>query len=538
MIRALTALLVAFVISAPWQAHASTGTCPRPASGSVVSSPKDLFSQNGTLSVTLDYFTTMDSASRTLFCFMTPDGAQGPTLHVNPGDNLDITVRNQVPALPPGTPTETISSAEDVCGDPRMTDASMNVHFHGMNVSPTCGGDEVIHTLINPGQTFHYHLTIPSDEPAGLYWYHPHVHGIAEPAVQGGASGVIVVQGIERVQPSLAGLPERILVIRDQTVAGNPSPGGDIPAWDLSINYVPIASPALVPAVIATNGKDTHEFWRVANASADTILDLEVAFDGVAQPLAVVALDGVPTGSQDGTRRGTSVQKAHILLPPGGRAEFIAPMPTSGTVQAVLRTRKINTGPLGDNDTARVLATIRRGVAGMPTLASMPQPSSALPGRQRFEGLDQHAPTATRKLYFSEVVSDPNDPASPTNFYITVDGATPKLFDPINPPSITTRAGSVEDWTIENRAGEAHEFHIHQIHFKILSRDGIPVPPPQRQFRDTVNIPFWSGKGPYPSVTVRMDFRGMVVGDYVYHCHILGHEDNGMMAIIRVLPSL
>jgi FtsP/CotA-like multicopper oxidase with cupredoxin domain len=50
-------------------------------------------------------------------------------------------------------------------------------------------------------------------------------------------------------------------------------------------------------------------------------------------------------------------------------------------------------------------------------------------------------------------------------------------------------------------------------------------------------VPFWKGKGhPYPSITVRMDFRGPDVGDFVYHCHILGHEDNGMMATIRVLP--
>ena len=135
-----------------------------------------------------------------------------------------------------------------------------------------------------------------------------------------------------------------------------------------------------------------------------------------------------------------------------------------------------------------------------------------------------------------KVVSDPSDPASPTNFYITVDGQKPVLFDPVNPPAITTHLGAVEDWTIENRAGEVHEFHMHQVHFKLLARDHVPVGRAESQFLDMVQVPYWSGNGPYPSVTVRMDFRGMVVGDYVYHCHILGHEDNGMMAIIRVLP--
>ena len=126
---------------------------------------------------------------------------------------------------------------------------------------------------------------------------------------------------------------------------------------------------------------------------------------------------------------------------------------------------------------------------------------------------------------------------SPTNFFITVDGQTLKLFEPNNPPAITTTRGSVEDWTIENRAQENHAFHIHQIHSLLLARNGLPVPPEQRQYLDTVNIPFWIGTGPYPSVKVRMDFRGAVVGDFVYHCHFIFHSDFGMMAIIRVISS-
>ncbi len=78
---------------------------------------------------------------------------------------------------------------------------------------------------------------------------------------------------------------------------------------------------------------------------------------------------------------------------------------------------------------------------------------------------------------------------------------------------------------------------MHQIHFQLLERNGVGVPKTEQQFLDTVDVPFWSGTGSYPSVKLRMDFRGMVVGDYVYHCHILGHEDFGMMAIIRVLPG-
>jgi len=92
---------------------------------------------------------------------------------------------------------------------------------------------------------------------------------------------------------------------------------------------------------------------------------------------------------------------------------------------------------------------------------------------------------------------------------------------------------------------EDHEFHIHQIHFLVLSQNNFevngsgPDPAIQGQYLDMIQVPYWDGNPdhPYPSVTVRMDFRGPDIGDFVYHCHILGHEDNGMMAIIRVEPS-
>jgi FtsP/CotA-like multicopper oxidase with cupredoxin domain len=159
-------------------------------------------------------------------------------------------------------------------------------------------------------------------------------------------------------------------------------------------------------------------------------------------------------------------------------------------------------------------------------------------GRQRFEGLETAHVTARRRLYFSE-----DNPTS--QFYITVDGATPTLFSPANPPAIVTTQGSVEDWTIQNRTLENHEFHMHQTHFLLLAQNdfGINGSRPddaiRGQFMDMVQIPFWDGnpRHPFPSVTIRMDFRGFDIGDFVYHCHIAEHEDHGMMAIIRVLPG-
>jgi FtsP/CotA-like multicopper oxidase with cupredoxin domain len=536
-------LIAAVLIFLPMVSFSQTGSslggrpCPRPSAGSVVSPPPELFGVNGVLNVQFNYYTTVDSAGRTLFCLSTPTGLQGPTLHVLPGDTLNVTVTNLVPAPPPGSPTEVVSNPFNGCGDLTMTITSLNVHYHGTNTSPTCHSDEVIHTIINSGESFQYSVHFPTDEPPGLYWYHPHVHGLAEAAVQGGASGAIIVGGIANFQPAVAGLPERVLVFRDQTVAGNPDPGGLIPAWDLSLNYVPVPyvatpQPGFIPSIIKIK-QGQKEFWRVANASADTILDLQVLYDHVAQPLAIVGFDGVPVGSQDGTRPGKLLTQTDILIPPAGRAEFIVTGPSASVHNAVLKTLNIDTGPAGDNDPERTVAILQKTTVA----ASLPATEAAAGAfaGNRFAGLAAATLTAQRKLYFSEVISDPNNPASPTNFFMTVDGATPTLFDANNPPAITTRQGAVEDWVIENRSPEHHEFHMHQIHFLLLEVNGVPVPPSQQQFFDMYQVPYWSGTGPYPSIKVRMDFRGPDVGDFVYHCHILGHEDNGMMAIIRVL---
>jgi len=146
-------------------------------------------------------------------------------------------------------------------------------------------------------------------------------------------------------------------------------------------------------------------------------------------------------------------------------------------------------------------------------------------------------PTVRRSLFFSETPPTPGGGDDSQTFFITVAGEAPTAFDPAAPPAIITTRGSVEDWTIENRTAEVHEFHIHQIHFLLMARDGIAVPPEQQQYLDEVTIPYWTGKGQPPNVTVRMDFRGPLVGDFLYHCHILVHEDNGMMAVVRVEPS-
>jgi FtsP/CotA-like multicopper oxidase with cupredoxin domain len=243
----------------------------------------------------------------------------------------------------------------------------------------------------------------------------------------------------------------------------------------------------------------------------------------VPQPLQVVALDGYPLAQ---TRMETT-----ILVPPAGRAEFIVPAPPAGTTVLFL-TEAYSTGPTGNQDFEDLLAKVTLTKAD--TAAAKPahdSPEVAM-GNLKFAGLTTVAPTTTRNLYFSEEFGGTN---GPIQFYITVDGQKPTVFEPNEKPVITTKVGAVEDWTIENRALETHAFHIHQIHFMLLEVDGKLVT--NQDLRDTIEIPYWSGSGPYHSVKVRMDFRDpTIAGTFVFHCHILLHEDLGMMHKIQVMP--
>lgn len=177
--------------------------------------------------------------------------------------------------------------------------------------------------------------------------------------------------------------------------------------------------------------------------------------------------------------------------------------------------------------------------------------SSRASCRSNLQDLDlaDAKPTKNRNLYFSEVLQDPNNPLGPTNFYltegscssaggiVTCTGPTPTLFSPNNPPALVTTQRSVEDWTIQNTAMENHAFHIHNLHFRVVAFNGVPLPEDQQSYQDVYMLPFWDGVSAFPSVTVRLDFRGADVGDVLYECTFLTHADFGMRAFIRVLPD-
>lgn len=518
--------------------------CPRFNAGSVVHNPPALFSSNGVLAVRFSYQHRFDSDGTELLCFMTPGGLEDPTLHVKPGDHLIITVTNNTPStaafMPPLNPPN--------CGNPQPTESSINIHYHGTNTSPACHQDNVIKTVINSGETFQYNVAFPSNEPSGLYWYHPHIHMLAEHETQGGATGAIIVEGIEGQQPAVSGLRKRILMVRDQLVPGNPTPIGNIPSFDLTLNYILIASPTdpnssnFVPAILRMQPGE-KEFWRVANSTADTILDLQYVFDGVPQTMQLVAVDGVPVNSQDTRGPGSLIAVTHFTLPTASRVEFIVSAPPSSVRLAQLITLGINAGPFNIyNDPRRPLATVQLSSVndGDNSQGNEVGTFSTMSTTQkRFAGLGSAPVAVKRTVFFNENVN-----VNPPQFFMDVEGKPEHLFDPNAPPDIVATQGTVEEWTVENRTPEHHEFHIHQIHFLVESQNNFELngskqaPAVTGQYLDTIQVPFWDQNlnDPFPSVTLRMDFRGNDIGDFVFHCHILSHEDLGMMNIIQVIP--
>jgi FtsP/CotA-like multicopper oxidase with cupredoxin domain len=536
----------------------SVGCPSRPAVGSAVGEPADLRSVHGVLRVDLSYRSGLAGDGQMRYCYVSQDGSEAPTLRLQPGDLLILGLKNEQSAAPPRDAMAPHAHAmPGACSSGAMSTASTNVHFHGLTVRPVCHQDDVLNTLIAPGaEPFEYRFRIPLNEPPGLYWYHPHVHGLTNAQVLGGASGALVIEGVERANPWLAGLAERVFIIRDQELLNPDAPavktdsmpppmvmydaegdvlnsgtGGGKPAKDLSINFVPVPYPNYAPAVIKLRPGE-RQLWRVLNASAVTYLDLQLLVDNQLQALGVVGLDGVPI-NHNGSADPHVLWQSHALLPPAGRIELVVKGPPEGA-KASFVTRTVDTGPAGENDPTRPLATLIADPAAPEPrthLDAAPRPLT----RPSLPWLGNVPPVRTRTLYFSEQAHDPQAPNSPTDFFITVDGQQPTLFDPSSKtPNIVVHQGEVEDWIIENRTQELHAFHIHQLHFMLVDWNGIPLDEPF--LRDTVNVAYWDGKSPqYPSVKLRMDFRDPnVVGTFVYHCHLLEHEDAGMMGVIRV----
>jgi FtsP/CotA-like multicopper oxidase with cupredoxin domain len=518
--------------------------CTRPASGAQLSASAELRGVNGELHADLTFTSTRDVQGHQRYCYIDAVGHQAPTLRVRPGDTVYLKLHN---GIPKATVTDHPSLHRDPCASAGMSAADTNLHFHGLLLPPLCHQDETLRTLVRPGDPpFEYRLHIAPDQPPGLYWYHPHVHGFSEEHLLGGAAGAIVVEGIERLVPEVAHLPERVLIVRDEWMpVGPPEELGSPPrpSKQLSVNYVAVPYPAYRPGRIEMR-RAAREFWRVLNASADTYLNLYVEFAGKRQLLGLVARDGVPLVMGNTPQAKRIRETTTIFMPPGARAEFIVTAPDASTTGRLV-TGYVNRGAdddgpasrpgapatqLPDSDPTRPLVAIIVSAAARP---AVPQPAATsaiqAPRPAPFASLPVDR---SRTLYFSEAPARNGG----TDFFVTENGHVPQVFDPSRERAdITVRQGDVEEWTIENRSREVHTFHVHQLHFLVVARSQQRLTEPD--LLDTVDVAAWRGFGPYPSITLRMDFRNPnIVGMFPFHCHIAQHLDGGMMGTVRVMP--
>jgi FtsP/CotA-like multicopper oxidase with cupredoxin domain len=385
-----------------------------------------------------------------------------------------------------------------------------NLHFHGLQVSPNAPQDDVLDMMAMPGETLNYIVPIPRDHPPGLYWYHTHPHGESQRQVLDGMSGAIVIEGIDRYVPEVRGLREQVIVVRGREIAH------DAEAEDLK-QRVEVSSQGCggeveqPERIFTVNGEvrpqieispGERQFWRIVNASADSYLDLELK----GQSFEVVAMDGMPIAYHD---PGHPTRVAdHVLLPPAGRVEAIVIGPATGT-RGFLSTRCVDTGPDGDPNPAMMLADLVPGSGSSSTekTASTGQPPA-------YKAIDV---TAEEKAPPRFVVTFTEDKSG---FYING-----KKFAADAAPMARVRIGSYQHWRIVNATNELHPMHIHQTHFLAYAENGRVLPDPV--WLDTVNVPHGG------SVDVIMDFTNPVIkGMSVFHCHLLNHEDKGMMAKI------
>src|SRR5437588_9435115 len=309
----------------------------------LLSNPPELRAKHHTLSLTLR--AAIASDGKNSFYFHGQPNA--PTLRLFPGDQLKINYVNDLPA-----------KAKESCAITPCMDMT-NLHFHGLTVSPDVPQDDVLDMMAMPGQMLRYTAQIPKDHPPGLYWYHTHPHGESHRQVLDGMSGAIVIEGMESFFPPLAGLPERVLVVRGRSLVNDPQ------STDLK-NRVHLSSdvcgaePEPPEEVFTLNGSvrpqieiapGERQFWRLVNASADRYLDLQLE----GQPFEIVAMDGMPIALHNPNHRTCIVD--HVLLPPAVSLETVITGPSSGIRERLL-SRCVDTGPDGDPNPAMVLADI------------------------------------------------------------------------------------------------------------------------------------------------------------------------------------
>jgi FtsP/CotA-like multicopper oxidase with cupredoxin domain len=452
------------------------------ARGARLTQPTVLTSENGRLDVELVARSAkVPFGSGTRFAYTYNGSTPGPTLRVRPGDVLSITLENRLGEM-------------------------TNLHTHGLHVSPSGSADNIFVSVPDRGRRT-YTYEIPPDHRSGTFWYHPHMHGTVARQVFGGLFGAIVVEDAIDAIPELAGATERLLVLSDPVI-GSSSDVLDASMMDRMQGRE--GDRVLVngldrPTIPVRAG--TLEHWRVLNASPSRYYRIALA----GETLQMIGTDG--------GRLASPLEISDVLLAPGERIEVLATPTRAGSY--ALRSLPYDRGSIGigraSGSSARItLATV---------VVTGDAPPATLPSALATQASLVVPPADARRRLRLEMggmgMGGGGGGGGGMGSSFTIDG---KSFD-ASRTDITTRLGRVEDWTVTNPSPMDHPFHLHVWPFQVVDQSANAAIPPG--WKDTVNVPAGG------SVTLRVPLTE-IPGRTVYHCHILDHEDLGMMGVIDV----
>jgi len=434
--------------------------------------PKVIESANGKLAVTLIAKpTTLNIGGVSVKANGYNGSLPGPTLRVKPGDLLTVDFKNQL-----GEAT--------------------NLHTHGFHVSPQANSDNIF-VEVADGASLTYQYHIPANHAAGLFWYHPHHHGMAAEQVFSGLYGAIIVEDQTPLKVDF----ERVLVLSDISFDGSgnilgPSMMGKMMGRE--------GSQLMVNGQAQPNfatKKNAVERWRIVNAATSRYFKLH--WSG-----ASVQLLAMDSGRLDAPESVDSV-----TLAPGNRTDLLVTV-TNGKAQLLYDTVvHADAGMMGGKTYQDYpLATFTAGTqAGLGVATG--------PAKIKNRSLRNSAVDAKRTFTLAMPAMSGMMGGGGR---FTINGQS---FDH-NTVNTTVTFGAVEEWTIKNTSTMNHPFHLHVWPMQLLSVDGVATT--ETRWQDVVNVP---AKGEAVVRIAFEDFKGMAV----YHCHILDHEDQGMMGIIQVV---
>ena len=418
----------------------------------------------------------------------------GPTLWAQPGDTLDLTIVNHLENEP------------------------TNLHTHGLHVSPLGNSDNVLLEIM-PGEENHYQIQIPLDHPQGLYWYHPHHHGFVNDQISMGLSGMLVIGRPDGGSDQLAGIPaanSHLIGLQNALLAGNqiniPVMGSDVTVQTFTVNGQ--SNPTLDIAA-----GEWHIF-SVANIGNNAFYLLQVAdtTGGGSTPVSVL------TVGEDGNPFNKVAQPGLIGLPPGRRWSFVLPPRTTpGTY--TISTLGFQDGT--NNWPAQTLMTVNFTGSGSSPAPVTPNQTLTYGGLPNPHFTDLRDPSVEIAA-FREVVFDDGP-----NGEFLINGQ-PFPINPIFQP----RLGTVEQWHLVNNSVNDHPFHLHTNPQQVTLAQNQPHGQPN--YQDVVNVPHATMVGGVLTpgeVTIRIEFEDYL-GEIVYHCHRVDHEDMGMMALVNMVPNV